>query len=112
MSDESRYYVDDEFVVDRKTSGIKYDDMRGRAGEIVAELLNYVDVMEAAVKEAKAAEGWRGGVRICSICIQPITGHDPNCTEDVWADYMKLTARLREKYRIGIRPEPPHAPMA
>jgi hypothetical protein len=43
---EGRFYVEDEFVIDRTDNSVKYDDMRGRVGEIVAELLNYVEALE------------------------------------------------------------------
>jgi hypothetical protein len=49
------------------------------------------------------AEGWQGGARTCSICHNPTTKHDPNCTGDVWTEYMELTAKLRDKHGIGFR---------
>jgi hypothetical protein len=51
------------------------------------------------------ADGWQGGARMCSICLNPTTQHDPNCTEDVWTEYMAQMAKLRDKYTIGFRVE-------
>lgn len=53
--DEDRYYLDDEFIIDRHDGSVRYDDMRGRAGQIVAELLNYVEAMEADKERAIAS---------------------------------------------------------
>lgn len=48
---ESRYYVEDDLVIDRTDGSVRYDDMRGRVGQIVADLLNYVEVLEASDRD-------------------------------------------------------------
>lgn len=48
---EGRYYVEGDFVIDRTDGSVRYDDMCGRVGQIVADLLNYVEVLEASDRD-------------------------------------------------------------